>query len=372
MPRTHLRQGQVNRLRPRPAIYVVRDSELRGFGVRVSPAGRKRYFLQAQREGKRIWRDCGDAAAVSLAEARSRASAELRSLQQPRGTPTPELPSVSFETVAEEVFRRYGRRWKPRTLDVNRCYYRNQILPWFRGRPIASITPEDVQAWFASLRATPVAADRSAPVLSVILREAEAYGYRPEDSNPSGGIRRYRRRGRERFLSPEELGRLGHVLIRHEASHPLQVAAIRLLLLTGCRKREVLDLAWTSYREGRLFLRDAKTGPRTVWLSSPAQAILDGLPRPHRQVFRGRRGRGLNLDPVWQRIRAEAELEDVRLHDLRHSYASIAMLDGESVRTIGKLLGHVDPATTMKYVHLADATAREAVRKVGAVLAGEA
>ena len=123
---------------------------------------------------------------------------------------------MRFETVAEEVFQLYGRRWKPRTRTVNLGYYRKQILPWFRGRPITAITPREVQDWFASLRATPVAADRSAPVLSVILRQAEVYGYRPENSNPCKGIRRYRRRGRERFLSPDECRRrLSTSLRRH-------------------------------------------------------------------------------------------------------------------------------------------------------------
>ena len=119
---------------------------------------------------------------------------------------------VRVETVAEEVFLRYGRNWKPGTLLVNRNYFRNQILPWFRGRQITDIAPADVQEWFASLHATPVAADRSAPVLSVIMTCAEAYGYRSEGSNPCKGIKRYRRKGRERFLSEQEVRRLGRVL----------------------------------------------------------------------------------------------------------------------------------------------------------------
>jgi hypothetical protein len=209
MPRAQLRQAQVDQLSPRRTQYIVRDSEVRGFGVRVSPSGRKRYVLQAQHEGTRIWRDCGDARSVSLVDARELAITELRQLQQPDSDPSSRYPALAFETVAEEVLRRYGCRWKPRTLYANRCYYRRQILPWFQGRPITSITAKDVQAWFASLRATLVAADRSAPVLSVIFREAEAYGYRPEDSNPCKSIRRYRRRGRERSLSPAELHCLG-------------------------------------------------------------------------------------------------------------------------------------------------------------------
>ena len=268
------------------------------------------------------------------------------------------------------MFRRYGRRWKPRTLEVNRIYYRRQILPWFRGRPITAITERDVQAWFASLRVTPAAADRSAPVLSVIFREAEAYGYRPEGSNPCRGIRRYRRRGRERFLSPPELRRLGAALARHAARRPLAVAAIRLILLTGCRKSEILDLEWSAYRAGKLFLPDSKTGPRTVWLSTPARAGLDALPRTARRVFPGPSGGRPTFWRDWVAVRRAAGLDDVRLHDCRHTYASIAMLQGETVRTIGQLLGHRQAATTLKYVHLADATARRAVEVVGPILAG--
>ena len=363
MSRIRLHQGQIRCLRPRRQPYAVRDSELRGFGVRVSPSGAKRFFLHVQHAGTRVWKDCGDAATVTLADARARAVAELAALRG--GTQT---LSVPFETVAEEVFRRYGRRWKARTRAVNRIYYRRQILPWFRGRAITAITAADVQAWFASLRATPAAADRAAPVLSVILRQAEAYGYRPEDSNPCRGIRRYRRRGRERFLTPDELRRLGAVLVRHDTERPLATAAVRLILLTGCRKGEILTLAWSSYREGRLYLPDSKTGPRTVWLSSAARDILDSLPRRGRQVFPGTRSRFLELQPAWQAIRREAGLDDVRLHDLRHTYASVAMLGGETLLTIGRLLGHNDPATTLKYVHLADDVARQAVQMVAPVL----
>ena len=153
--------------------------------MRMTRSGRKRFFLQVQHEGTPVWRDCGDAATVPVADARARAVAELAAL---RGGAT--ATCVPFEVVAEEVFKRYGHRWKPRTFTVNQGYCRQQILPWFRGTPIASITECDVRAWFASLRPTPAAADRALPVLSVILCQAEIYGYRREDSNPCLGIRR--------------------------------------------------------------------------------------------------------------------------------------------------------------------------------------
>ena len=280
--------------------------------------------------------------------------------------------AVSFESVAQEVFRRYGRSWKPRTLTVNRSYLRNQIMPWFRGRHIADITHEQVQHWFSILRPQPSAANRALPILSVIMRQAEIYGYRSEDTNPCSGIRRYRLRGRERFLSPREIGRLGAALAAREAASPLPTAVIRLLLLTGCRQGEMRTLEWREYREGHLFLRDSKTGPRTVWLSSPARQVLDHLPRTGRWTFPASKGTGpLPADALyrcWRALREAAHLPDVRLHDLRHSYASFALTQGEPVPTIGRLLGHRDPATTLRYTHFADSAAREAVEVVGTAL----
>ena len=277
-----------------------------------------------------------------------------------------------FETVAEEAFRRYERVWKPGTLAVNRSYLRNQILPSFRDRPITDITRADVQRWFASLRATPAAADRSLPVLSAILRHAEIHGRRPEGSNPCTAIRRYRPQGRERFLTVDEYRRLGAALAVREAAAPLPAAIVRLLLLTGCRQGEIRTLHWKDYRAGHLFLRDGKTGPRTVWLSSPARLVLDRLPRAGRWVFPASNGGGPmtteTLYGFWRTLRTAADLPDVRLHDLRHSYASFALRQGETVLAIGRLLGHRDPATTLKYIHFADAMAREAVETVGAAL----
>ena len=278
MPNIALSEARVKALLPRPFTYDIRDAKLRGFGVRVLPSGAKRFFIHAQHRGMRIWKMVGDASTMNVGEARSRAASLLAAIRCDADAPA-SPDAARFEAVAETVFQRYARVWKPQTLYVNRNYLRRQILPWFGGTQIADITRADVQRWFASRRATLVAADRSMPILSVILKEAERMGYRPEGSNPCRGIRRYRRKGRERYLSDAEIGRLAAMLSVHEGERPLQVAAVRLLLLTGCRKSEVLTLRWSDYREGRLFLRDGKTGPRTVWLSRAACNVLDCIER---------------------------------------------------------------------------------------------
>ena len=374
MPTRHLTQARINALRPRRAVRNVRDGALKGFGVRILPSGKKRFFVHTQKEGRRFWKIVGDADSLSLDEARRRATDLLASIR--RHGDAPALPdNTLFEAVAEEVFRNYARHWNPQTLMVNRAYLRNQILPWFGGKNIADITRADVQRWFASLHATPVSADRAAPVLAVIMRQAEVYGYRPEGSNPCVGIRRYRRKGRERFLSGQELRRLALTLERHEASRPVHAAFIRLLLLTGCRKGELATLEWSSYREGHLFLRDSKSGPRTVWLSSPARTVLERLPHTQRWVFPSARPHkppgAWTFEAFWREVRAEAGLHDVRLHDARHTYASIAIMHGETVPMTGRLLGHSAPETTLKYAHLSDASVRHAADALGNVLGGE-
>lgn len=362
-----LTDARVRDLRAKKTTRNIRDTALAGFGVRVLPSGGKCFFLHTQHEGQRIWKIVGDPADMTVADARERARRVLAAVRS--GHPDGE---TLFETVAEEAFRRHGRQWKPSTLAVNRNYLNAHILPRFAGERIADITSQDVRDWFAAMHATPVSADRSMPVLSVIMTLAEADGLRSEGSNPCKGIKRYRRQNRKRFLSEAEINRLGQALGAAEAS-PV-VSIIRLLALTGCRSSEIRTLRWADYRDGHIFLGDSKTGPRTVWLSEPARAVLDALPRTAPWVFPAVRGdhpvSRPTLTRIWSKVRSEAGLRDVRLHDLRHSYASVAITGGETVLTVGRLLGHRDPETTLKYAHHGEADVESAAVAMGAVLGG--
>ena len=208
-----LSERRVGALKPRKSAYDVRGRELKGFGVRVLPSGAKRYFIHSQHNGWRVWKSLGQAESVSVDEARDRAKTLLAAIQNGNDDEAAAPPDTPFETVGDKVFRRYARNWKPSTLKVNQGHYRKQILPWFKGRPISEITAHDVQRWFASLHHTPVAANRSAPVLSVIMHQAEVYGYRPEGTNPCTVIKRYRRQGwarrglRQSTSTAERVGR---------------------------------------------------------------------------------------------------------------------------------------------------------------------
>ena len=203
--KTTLTEARVKALRPRRTTYDIRDGELRGFGIRLLPSGRKRFFVHCQHRGERVWKIVGDAGTMDVRQARSRAAKIAAAIA--RGDRVPfRFDETLFEAVAETVLQRYARVWKARTMYVNQRYLHTQILPYFAGRRIADIDGQDVRNWLASLRATPVAAASSMPVLSVIMGEDEAMCLRSEGSNPCRGIRRCRRKERERFLSDDESG----------------------------------------------------------------------------------------------------------------------------------------------------------------------
>ena len=203
---------------------------------------------------------------------------------------------------------------------------------------------------------------------------AELWAWRSEDANPCRHVKRYKEHKRERFLSPEETERLGKVLREAEEEMPSAVAAFRLLLLTGCRMSEIRDLRWDYVKGDCIELPDAKTGGRVVPLGPAARAVLSAIPREEDNpwVIAGRLpGTHLtDLQRPWRRIRKRAGLEDVRIHDLRHSYASRALALGESLTMIGKLLGHTQVQTTARYAHLAQDSIQTAASRITGSIGG--
>ena len=371
---------RVRAAKPREKRYDIRDDVIPGLSLRVFPSGARSFALDRMTRGRRRFAILGSADTMTVPEARAEArkliAAFLDTAKNDNGPRTPGHPMDDF---AAEFLDRQARHWKPRTRETNGYMVRKCILPAFRHMTVDAIAVEHVKDWFASMADRPGAANRAMPVLSMMMRMAELWEYRSHNSNPCKNARRYRMQPRERFLAAEEMARLNAVLTRDEFYCPQAVAVIRLLMLTGCRFGEVVSLEWDWIRGTRIRLPDSKSGPRTVWLSSAARAVIDAIPRyspdcpflfparpPTRHID--------NFEYQWTRIRNEAGLPGLRLHDLRHSWASVAAMNGVDMVTVAKLLGHALVETTERYVHLSDRSVADAADRVSnrihAALAG--
>ena len=244
-------------------------------------------------------------------------------------------------------------------------YLNSAILPVLGHLRVGSVARADIARFFHEYgRRKPGHANRSHEILRNMFDCAIAWGHRSEAAaNPCNGIVRYRRPPRGRLLGADDLAKLGAVLRQRENESPVCVAAVRLLLLTGCRPGKIRCLRWCEVKSDRLTLIDAKTGPRHVLLGEAARDLLDGLAETAsgEWVFPGGEGNGPlstnDLWAFWTRVRDAAGIvADARLHDLRHSHASHAVRNGESLHVAGRLLRHRRASTTNRYVHLDDAT----------------
>ncbi len=360
------------------------DGELTGFGVRVYPTGARVYIAQARGpEGpKRV--AVGRHGVINAEQARRRAALIIARVKAGE-EPAPEQMRAKDGPSVAELAKRYSEehlavRCKPGTEALVRSVVDKHIVPTLGKLPLAEVERAQVVELHQRLYETPSTANLAVRTLSSMYRLAGAWGLVPEGLNPCRSIARYPGRRRERFLTDEEFVRLGETLDEFEtaggASAPA-VAAIRLLVLTGCRKSEILKLRWedVALGENELRLPDTKTGARVVPLSPPAAALLAGLPRlpGNPWVIPGRKpGAHLrNLDEAWRAVRARAGLHDVRIHDLRHSYASRALALGEGLPMIAKLLGHAHVETTARYAHLARDSVRETAERIAVSIAAD-
>lgn len=329
---------------------------------------------------------------ISAGQARRRAAliiARIKAGEDPVPGPV-EWRGDTRATVAELADRflreHVAVRCKPWTMMSYRGALKGWILPSLGSMRVGEVEREHVAALHYRLRGIPYRANQVLAILNRMFSLAETWGMRKEGTHPCRSIRRYREHSRERFLSEEEFRRLGRVLEEVEAEsraagarsvRASAVAAIRLLMLTGCRRDEILTLTWgdVDLGAGELHLRDSKTGARDIPLPQPAADLLASLPRVpgNPWVIPGRKpgGRLSNLNDHWQRIRKRADLEGVRIHDLRHSFASRALALGENLPTIGRLLGHGQVTTTARYAHLARDAVKESASRVAGSIAGD-
>ena len=368
------------------------DHELLGFGVRIYPSGAKVYVVQTRAGGRSKRVTVGRHGVISASHARRRAAliiARIKAGEDPV-PPRVEWKGENRATVAELADRflreHVAVRCKPWTMMSYRGALAGWILPALGQMRVGEVEREHVANLHYRLRNIPYRANQVLAILNRMFSLAEAWGMRKEGTHPCRSIRRYREHSRERFLSEEEFRRLGRVLAAVEAEgraagpgsvKASAVAAIRLLMLTGCRRDEILTLKWedVDLRAGELHLRDSKTGARDIPLPQAAAELLAGLPRVpgNPWVIPGRKpgGRLSNLNDHWKRIRKRAGLDGVRIHDLRHSFASRALALGESLSTIGRLLGHGQVTTTARYAHLARNAVKASASRVAGSIAGD-
>ncbi len=355
------------------------DRTLPGFGVRVYATGSKVYVVQTRSGGRSKRVTIGRHGVVTAEQARRRAAliiARTKSGEPAVGAPQRKGNGPTVAELAERYLREHvDVRCKPSTASRVRTTLRVHLLPEFGDCPIDTLEAEKIWALRNRLHDTPAAANHAVNTLSAMLGMAETWGLVPEGNNPCPQVARYKVGRRERFLTQAEFSRLGRVLSEAEARGEVSsdaAAAIRLLMLTGCRRREILRLRWdeVDLERRELRLRDSKTGPRTVPLSRPAARVLVDRPRVPGTPWvipGGIAGRHLTtIDRPWSRVRTRAGLEDVCLHDLRHSFASRALALGESLPVIGKLLGHTEVQTTARYAHLAEDSVMESAARIAA------
>ena len=369
--RMRLTDRAVARLRPRAREYTMWDSLVAGLGVRVRLTGGRSYVLLEKVGGGSRRVSLGSVSLKSVAEARRECHARKA---EPEATGAPRRAAPLFRDFVEGTWKEaHFDGYKPSTRKGVRSVLDRQLLPAFGAKPLDRITPEQIGRWFDRFsRTAPGNANHALDLLTQIINFAIARGHL--ETNTARAVKRNRRPVLTRFLSREEISRLHRVLDRQTRhSRREQADIIRLLLLTGCRRSEILRLRWSEVDRDRLVLADGKTGPRIVPLNTPARRILERRPRGASPfVFPSpsdpTRPRSRNL-AFWYRARREACIEGVRLHDLRHTHASHAVMNGVPVPVVARLLGHSDVRTTLRYAHLGDREIEQAAERVGQAIA---
>ena len=319
------------------------DRDLPGFGIRVYASGTKTYVVQSRTKGKSVRVTVGRHGVISADEARRRAARivnRIKAGEDPVPEPLPARlaggPTVA-DLAARYMEKHVSVRCKASTAEGIRGLLGKYIVPEFGKLPLLAVERERVAAFHVRLSGVPYAANRAVALMSRMYAMAADWEMVPDGTNPCRSVCKYPARGRERFLTDTEFRRLGEVLGEAATKGGVSVhavAAIRLLMLTGCRKSEILSLQWTDIdlEAGQLRLRESKTGPRAVPLSPPSAKVLADLPRVpgNPWVIPGQKPdtHMTNLDDPWRIVRERAGIENVRIHDCRHSFASRALALG--------------------------------------------
>ncbi len=376
-----LTKRQIEALEPADKDYFVWDTELSGLGIRVFPTGRKQFVLQYRfgRTSRRM--SLGRFGALTPDQARGLA---LEALVKIRHDVDPQLEKRERREAitVNELAKRFDEehievRLKASTAKEYRRNLELFILPAIGHLRVIDVTRADIAKYHHDWRHRPYQANRNIEIISKMFNLAELWGLRPDGTNPRKHIKKYPEKKRERYFSAAELQAIGRVLREMEEERielPSAIAAVRLLLFTGCRLGEILKLKWehVDLAGHALRLPDSKTGAKVVHLGSAAISVLQSIDKVEGNSFvivgRNPGAHLTDLQPFWQRLRGRAGLKNARIHDLRHTFASVAVSNGQSLPMIGKLLGHTQVQTTARYAHLANQPIIQAANDVSALI----
>ena len=332
--KARLIKRSVEKIAPSARDVYLWDTEMPGFGVKVTPQGRRVYVLQYSFGGRSrrytIGRHGIDLTADEARTEARRLRGQVADGHDPAGDCATQRSMPTLHEFAERYLAEHAAvKKKPRSVAGDKCNLERHILPKLGRRKVTEIARADVARFHVAMKDHPTTANRCLALLSKMFNLAEKWGHRPDGTNPTRHVDKYPERRIDRFLSEVELARLGEVLDGAEQAgeHPSVVAAIRLLIFTGCRRNEILTLEWehVDFDRGCLWLAVSKTGAKIVPLGAAAIELLSGLPRNEGNPYvlpgavPGRHY--VALEKAWRRLRGHAGLDDVRLHDLRHSCA---------------------------------------------------
>jgi integrase len=364
--------------RPEKGNRVIFDDLVRGFGLRVTAGGARAFILNYRRRADGLERrhTIGQYPDWSVAAARDEARRLKRAIDggaDPVGERRDARDAATIADLCDKFLAEYLPTRRPLTARDYRRHIAMYIRPLLGRHGVESLCFEDVARFHWKISEnSPVAANRVLQLLSRMMTLAERWHMRTR-TNPCSGVERNTEHGRRRYLSSAELARL--VAALSASKNRDGVDAIRLLLLTGARRTELLSARWADFDldTGIWTKPGATTKQQTVHivpLSVDALAILKARPRASEFVFPAENGHRRDISSFWESICETAEIRGLRVHDLRHSFASTLASTGVSLPTIGALLGHTQPGTTARYAHLFDDALRAATEKVGAIIAG--
>lgn len=387
----------IDQIQPSDKDAFYWDDNLKGFGVKVTKGGKKNFVLQARLHGEAKRFTIGQYGQPwSPDQARDAALRMLADVTQGIDPTAEKKSNRDRPTVKElsEIYISEGMSHKkPSTRMVEEGLIRRHILPLLGKKKVGELGKHDLQRFLnhvaegktatdekTGLRGRAIvkggqgSANRSLDLLASMLTYAVELEWRTD--NPARGVRKFKLRKHDKYLNGDELDRLGAALRaeEEEGASPFAIAAIRFLLLSGCRKSEALTLqwAWIDWDHNLAKLPDSKTGQKVLMLGSGAIELLKGIPKLEGSplVFPSAAGGTvpISIQKIWDRVRTRAELGELRLHDLRHNFASAAVSSGQSLYVVGKLLGHSQPQTTQRYAHLAPDPVRGAADDVSAAI----